>query len=568
MATYCTAVPAERPISPLIFAELYDAGAGDFVDRLVQQRGNFKPLLGLIERWKKDPRPWARRMRLAFALDQRLSHHHRVIFKRLLKQAWHDRDHELMGAFMARCDRALRRGRAKRYEYVNRTVETTEFLRLTPRGRHSIFSVATTHYLRRRAWRYFRRLGFQDPAAYAPAVAGALVRYTDDDVRLGENLLDNWGLMHACFGKSDVLTFNGRHTNIKPERGLAELQAAPMFERHWAGPGAAGALLKVLLDAQCRPVRVWAIQLLRRHHSAALAAVDAGMLLRLIDHADPDVAAFAADILGSASVAASLPMTTWLRLLETRNAGVVTAVADAFRRHVNFDRVTLAQAVQIATNAATPVARLGLEILEHRPVRSDADRATIAGLAAAQCAALGEAIARYALTRLNAARAYRLDQVIAFFDSRLETMRSGAFAALDDASPAATDPAFWSALLESPYDDVRANLVDRLKKRQSLPGATGDTLAHLWRTVLLNVHRGGRAKLSALKQVSRYVTQEPESATVLLPVLAVAIRSVRAPEARHGLAAVVAAVERQPSLAEHAARHLPELRIDPTGACR
>ena len=88
------------------------------------------------------------------------------------------------------------------------------------------------------------------------------------------------------------------------------------------------------------------------------------------------------------------------------------------------------------------------------------------------------------------------------------------------------------------------------------------------RAVLLNIHRGGRAKLTALKQVSRRMVEEPASAAVLLPVAAVAIRSVRAPEARHGLAAVVAAVEQNPALADDVAWHLPELRFDPVGACR
>lgn len=558
-------MPRERPISPLIFTELYESGDGGFVDQILQARGNFQPLVPLVERWKKDSRPWARRLKLSFALDPRLNRQHRVVFKRLFKQAWHDRDHELMGAFMVTLDRALRRRRAKRFRYENRVVETTEILRLSPRGNWGVFSTPTTHYLRRRAWRYFRRLGFFDPAAYVPAVAAALVRYGDDDVRAGENLLDNWGLIHALFGKSDVLAFGRRHTNIKPDTRLADLKAAPMFERLWAAPGAAQTLLTLVLDAGCRPVRVWAIELLKRHHEKALAAVDADALLRLIDHADADVAAFAAELLASASVAGSLPVATWLRLLATRNGTVVSAVVDAFRAHVNFDRLTLPQAVEVATSAATPVARLGLDILEKRPIRTDSDRAAVAGLAAARCGAMGDAISRYALPRLNAAGVYRLDQVIAFFDSRLATMREGAFAALEEASPAAADPAFWAALLESPYDDVRTNLVARLSRRQSLPGAGTDALAFLWRSVLLNIHRGGRAKLSALKQISRRVTEEPASAVVLLPVLAVAIRSVRAPEARHGLAAVVAAVERAPELAEPVSRHLPELRLDPAG---
>lgn len=554
-------MPGDRPISPLILAELYESGDGSFVEKIIEYRGNFKPLIGVIERWKKDNSPGSRQMKLAFIRDERLTDGHRLVFKRLFKQAWHDRDHELMAAFMVRLDRSLRRHRRTRYQYINRTIETSEVLRLAPRDRRTMFSTPTKHYLRRRAWRYFRRLGFQAPAEYAPAVAIALVQYTDDDVRLGENLLDNWGLMHACFGKSPVLTFNARYTNLKTDQSLADLQAAPMFERLWSAPESAAILLTILLDASCRPVRVWAIQLLNRHHASSLASIDASLLLRLIDHPDGDVAAFAAELLNNATTVRSFTIAVWLRLLATRNPTVVAAVVEAFRKHVSLDRVTLAQAVEIASHAAAPVARLGLEILEARSLRGDADFAAVAQLAGARSSAWGEAIAKFAMAKLNVSGVYRLQQVVAFFDSNLPTMRAGAFAALDDTSPAGTDPAFWAALIESPYDDVRANLVQRLKHRQTLPGATGDTLAYLWTAVLLNIHRGGRAKLSALMQMSRQITLEPQSAAVLLPVLAVAIRSVRTPEARHGLAAVVTAVERIPALAGDVARYLPELDL-------
>jgi hypothetical protein len=144
-------------------------------------------------------------------------------------------------------------------------------------------------------------------------------------------------------------------------------------------------------------------------------------------------------------------------------------------------------------------------------------------------------------------------------------MRGGAFAAMEEDSPAAQDPGLWSALLESPYDDVRTKLVERLKKRQTLPGVKADGLAMLWQTVLLNIHRGGRAKLSALAQISRQIANEPQTAGLLMPVVAVAIRSVRPPEARHGLAAVVAAVERAPEVAEAVTRFLPELQLDTVG---
>jgi hypothetical protein len=552
----------ERPISPLILAELYEAGDQQFVQRLIEHRGSFKPLLGIIEKWKKDKTARARQMKIAFITSDALSDDHRVIFKRLFKQAWHDGDDELMAVFMVVLDRWIRRKRSQQFYYQNRMSMAVEVLRMPTQGQAQLFTTPTKLYLRRRAWRYFRRMGFKAPEKYVPAVAKALVRYTNGDTQTGENLLDNWGLMHACFGKSPVLRFNGRHTNIRTEGRLADLQAAPMFERLWQAPHALAELLEILLAAQSRAVRVWAIQLLRRHHREALSSIDAALLLRLIDHTDTDVATFAAELLSDAKIVGSLPMTTWLRLLGTRNPTVVAAVVEAFRKHVNFDRVTLSQAVELANEAAVPVSRLGLEILEARPVKNDADRVAISQLAYARSVATGGQIAAFALKHLNAAGVYQLAQVIPFFDSSLITMRTGAFLALTDSSPAANDPAFWAALLESPYDDVRSRLVDRLKRRQTLPGVKADGLAVLWQSVLLNIHRGGRAKLAALSQISRQISDDPASAATLMPVVAVAIRSVRPPEARHGLAAVVAAVDRVPELAEVVSRFLPELQLD------
>jgi hypothetical protein len=83
--------------------------------------------------------------------------------------------------------------------------------------------------------------------------------------------------------------------------------------------------------------------------------------------------------------------------------------------------------------------------------------------------------------------------------------------------------------------------------------------------VLLNIHRGGRAKLSALRQISDRILREPQNAKTLLPVLAIAIRSVRPPEARHGLAAIVTAVDRLPNLADEVKRELPELELNIAG---
>jgi hypothetical protein len=67
-------------------------------------------------------------------------------------------------------------------------------------------------------------------------------------------------------------------------------------------------------------------------------------------------------------------------------------------------------------------------------------------------------------------------------------------------------------------------------------------------------------------EISDRVMREPASAVVLLPILVIAIRSVRAPEARHGLAAIVTAIEHVPPLEVEVKRLLPELQLDPIGA--
>jgi hypothetical protein len=213
-----------------------------------------------------------------------------------------------------------------------------------------------------------------------------------------------------------------------------------------------------------------------------------------------------------------------------------------------------------------PVATLGLEILNSKTIRAASEHEELAKLCLAKCAAIGKQIAQFALARLNVPGVYQVDEIVSFFDSGVRSVREGAFEALIAQSPADVDPAFWAKLFESPYDDVRAEMVNRLKTRVTLPGASAESLAFLWQNVLLNIHRGGRAKLTALKQISDRVVREPNQGATLLPVLVIAIRSVRAPEARHGLAAIVSAIERVPSLEADVKRQLPELQFDLSGA--
>ncbi len=137
-------------------------------------------------------------------------------------------------------------------------------------------------------------------------------------------------------------------------------------------------------------------------------------------------------------------------------------------------------------------------------------------------------------------------------------------------SRARDDVVLWHRLMESPHDDVRLALaadLDARLKRSNGEGATDlslamnpDRLRLLWASVLLNVRRGGRIKPGVIDQVADRLGRRPDEAEMLLPLLAVGLRSLRAPDRRAALAAVVRLVEHRPESAVLVQKSLPELQ--------
>jgi hypothetical protein len=601
-------------VSTLVVDESFATAGDQFVD-LVREISSPKYLAALADRWKRDPRPWAREQIIEYLLLPMDRPGHEPVVKRLFKQAEENRDNELMGHFFVAFDRLVRRVRKMRYRYdwqarsgwreevLTRPYNVIQHARdrgeginpftgekMTLHARPAIvpkngrlFSYRTRQYLRRRAWRYFRRMGFQRPAEYPAAIAGALALYRDDDLAKGENILDSWALLNAGFFHSPILKINSERIRITEGGSLGSLSAAPRFEELWKTPEAAEVLLDLVAAAQSRLVRVWAMQLLKRHHAAAMQSIDTARLLKLLDHADDEVAQFAAGLLETLPAADSWPIETWLQLLETRSVSALVTICEVMSKRVKPDRVSLRQAVEMACARATPVARLGLEWLKQRPVKSDADRETIAGLSNAECDAVGEEVAAYGLLVVGSPPSYRTDQVVRFFDSLNARVRRGAWDWLvgaggsgleagdnTNSSAGYDDASLWSRLVETPYDDVKLRLVEELDRRAAdsakVPALTVDSLPPIWTAVLLNVHRGGRAKLTALRQISAAIANRPEAAEGLIPVMAVAIRSVRPPEVRAGLSSILTAVAKRPELEAMLAKQIPELRLMPTGA--
>lgn len=576
----------------MVVEEALASGDSRFVE-LIRACEDGKGLARIVERWKKDFRPWAREQIFAYLKEPMNRPNHHVVVKRLFKHAYVNGDDEVVGAFMVAFDRLVERRKVRRHRviswrpYRSETDEalvawadvippnrTSNDLRFIPISQFDLFSNRTRNYLRRRAWRYFRRLGHQKPERYVPALAGALARYREEALADGLKILNSWSLMHACFGESDAVKFTADHANLAREARLDQM-VAPYFEELWAKADAAGPLVELVFKAEARLVRLWAVQLLRKHHRDHLNQLSFEVLLKLLDHTDPEVAQFGAQLLESTSGLEKLDLATWLKLLETTNLTALGLIAQAMRKHVVPGRLTLAQTVELACARPVPVARLGMEFLKQRNIATAADRAALARLAEAKCGAVGREAAGFALAIIGSAGLYGADNVSRFFDSLTASVRAGAWDWLTEKSPGWNDPALWSRLIETPYDDVRLKLITALEDRarmarfgernltsRTLPGLAGAALASIWCPVLLAIHRGGRVKLTALRQISLALRDQPEAAEQLAPVLAVALRSVRVPEARGALGAIVAAVEEHPEIEPVIRRFVPELQIE------
>lgn len=576
-----------------------------------------KVLAAFAERWKKDPRPWARAQILAYLELPLDCAGHQPLVKRLFKDAEERKDDELMAAFLVAFDTLVRRIRRKHWAWNSDTRSTTQGEQLgTPvdnlpnealrseldpktgkritilrgfRGAEGqrirgdkLFTHPTRQYLRRRAWRYFRWLGYGQPAAFPAAITPALLRYRDADLEKGENILDSWSLLQICFYGSDVLELHSRHHAVSPGRSLSELRAAPRFPETWDTPEAARLVFDLVASAKSRLVRLWAMDLFRTLKSRASVEVSSDEILTLLDHADEGVQQFGAELFDTQSGLEKISVAVWLRLLGTRNLTALATLTMAFMRNVSGERLTLAQTSELAMARPTPVARLGFELLKKRAIPA-IDLPVLATLADARCASITGELATWTLAQIGVRGAYELEAVSRFFDSINEDTRNAAWEWLIEEKPAASngeksvnskassaamahsagydDPVLWSRLAETPFDDLKLRIVDILARRVDTPELSVDQLSPVWCAVLLGVHRGGRQKPKAIRELAEAIAREPESAPRLLPVLVVAVRSIRGPEMRAGLSAVMTLVARRPELAALVKTRLPELQF-------
>jgi hypothetical protein len=488
------------------------------------------------------------------------------------------------------------------YDWVNRKYKTVEApdwvgkLKLDPKRfrnatvppesdrkkleKFRLFSLRTRYYLRRRAWRYFRKLekgatplafpptkGESDRSGrYIAAISQALVIYEDADVDSGLAFIDNWGLVHALFHQSPVLENRPRGWRLAEDHSLSELEPAPIFEEHWRS--SPRALYELVVRARCRPVRQWAVRMLGRVPAGARAGVSVEELFGLLGHADPEIVAAAINWLGESQDLVSVSPEQWLAVAESASPESLERLTEIMARQIAPDRVALGDAVRLAACRPLPLARLGLNWLRARTPAPDDDRRSLFLLLEAESEPLRPEILAWLRSALESSPAFEVEWVLEFLDSRHGDARAEGMTWFLGEPRLHDEVMLWQRLLESPHDDVRlplaADLEARLKKGDGTLDLSlsldPDRLRLLWASVLLNVRRGGRVKPRVVELVAHRLGHRPEEAALLLPLLGVALHSLRAPERRAALIAVVRLVENRPETIPLVQRSFPELQ--------
>jgi hypothetical protein len=554
--------------STLLLSEYFDAGDERFLSELYASTAARK-LQVFGPRWYADKRRFARDAMLAYIDDGCDRPHHRPLVKKLFKHAESAGDDEAMAHFLVAFDRIAPRVfvTAKRRDPATYKKTKVQVLRDDPAlpiyrsvaDRVGRFTMKTRRYLQRRAWRFFRAMGHRDPVEYVRVMAWVLAQYSDAQFDPPQKMLDAWGLVHALFWGCDALSREVHGVRVRGGRSMAELRPTLWNERAWSLPASFEPLFDLLVRGQSALVRNVSLATLRKYHAGALGELTVDALKSLLKSPFPQAQALGADLLDRSSGLEKLSVAEWLDLLSIDNPYALPALCRMVLKHVSPARVTTEQCVALACARPAPVAQLGFEWLQSRGVKSRDDFERVLVLRDAPADVVRAPAVRWLLGLFESFESARPEHLRELVDSRHEDVRRCALEALETGGRFCDEPLLWAALAESPYAEVRAFLLGHLALRADAlePGS----LRHLWASVLLSVHRGSRAKQKAITQVARAVADDPTRSDDLLPLLAVALRSVRAPERRGALAAVVQAMAKNPALATAVRRHVPELVV-------
>jgi len=564
---------------------LFHTGSPEFVEA-VRQRVNAVALAPFAETWYTDKRVEARNLLLAYLERPLNAARHEPLVKRLFKFADNAGDDAVMARFLVSLDRTIRRkrGTADRWDPRSRSTERVEVIFTPPdttlsrddrfylgawfvqnrekftRGRF-LFSVPTRQYLRRRAWRYFRKLGKRHPERYLAGVCTALKLYTDADVPDGLGLLDNWGLVHILFHHSAALESTPTGWQVSETGSLPQLQPEPMYRAFWLK--SPEPIFDLLVNGKCRPVCLWSAKMLRQHFPDRLSQLSLDELLDWLVSENSVLNDLAIEALERVGGLEAVPVEKWLSLTGRAKPDLLDRICELVARAVMPEQVSFTDAVRLAMQRPVPLARLGMAFLTGKKPTNHTEVQSLFGLREAQADPLRADLVKWSCAVLAERPEFKPLWVLEFLDSRHEDVREIGWEWLQSEPRAREDVNVWQRMLESPYDNIRLRLIsileERAKEREGLAKFSMEHVRFLWATVLLNITRGSRAKPFVVRQIMERVATHPDEASELLPIIAVALRSSRGPEFRAGLAGVAAFVDRNPTRKPLVEAVFPEL---------
>lgn len=554
--------------SSVLLYERFEAGDPRFLDELFTLTAQGK-LRAFADRWLADPRPFARQTLLRYIDDGCDRVGHRVLVKALFKRLEAAGDDEAMGHFMVAFDRLLGR-RLKtvlgRPNYTPRSVLTSPPdvpQSAIPPGVPGVdkerlrFSMRTRMYLCRRAFRYFRQIGKRDLGRYGRAIRGALALYEDEHLQKPEQLIDSWGVINALYWGSPAINRAEQMPRLAAGHTLAEIEPDPIYPAAWEG--VFEEIFTLLERAKSRVVRTFAISLLRRDYAGQLSGIPIRKLLWMLASPHDELQTFAAEVIGAAEGIEGLTIAEWLELLQIDNPVAVLFLADLVKKHVTPGRLSLEQCVELARSSAAPVAELGLTWAKLKPIQGEAAVRVVVALKDAPAPRVREDAIGWVTQIIERSPHARPEHLRDLVDAKHADVRKQALAVVRKTLRYKESTELWAAFFESPYEDVRSFLVTHLAARQT--AYPPETLRHLWVTALLAVHRGSRDKRAVIQQIADRIIEHPPEAEALLPLLGVALRSVREPERRAALAALARAAYEQPALRHAIMVKLPELKL-------
>ena len=556
----------EKAASSLLLAELFESGDRRFLEELLTSQGaaGFR---SLAERWYRDQRPDLREALLAYVDDGCDRPHHRPLVKRLFKLAEAAGDDEAMGHFLVAFDRLAARRLASRPRWDWQNRRTYNETVLIPdsaipsskqrAGKAGRFTMRTRRYLVRRAFRYFRVLGREERPRFGRAVRSLLAIYRDEHLSKPENILNAWGLVHLLYRNSGVLLRPPNGIVLAPGKKLSELTPAPIYPDVWTG--CLDEILDLAERARSRTVRVWCLALLRRDYDVELQALSLPRVVALLKSAQEELQELGARLLESVPNLENLPVGGWLELFRLENPVALELVCERERALLSPERLSLAQCVDLACARPAPGAELGLAWTKERELIRAGDLDEVCRLSSAESPRVRQEATPWLVELLRTSPAARPENVRDLLDARHADVRETALTLPLASERYRDEVSLWSALAESPYADVRSALVQNLRKKEAVlePGS----LLRVWASTLLSINGGGRSKRTAVNRIAERVAQRPSEVDDLLPLLRIALRSIRPAEQRTALAAISRAAFRNHALRSRLSRAIPELAL-------